>query len=239
MIEKVMQDIEAIADSNGSIEDVRDYVIETLLDLFELPKISKENYPKMIFDYSELDFEKEQFFSDSHFDSENNFIFCAQNNLDSLAEEMMHFINYFFNGTIYKKMDYESPIDYFYSHALAEALGHFAGNALFGIKFDPENIKGTQAYSLYLEHLEFESNIEEINDENFFKKCPLEKILMQDTREISDTFHFLGYNLGQKMFKAYQEKKFFKREIRELIYSDFKEKGSAMDAYLTLVENLE
>jgi len=239
MIRKVISDLEEIVESDGTIEDVRDYVIETLVDFFELPKINEENYPQIVLDYSELDFEIKQFSKESHYNVEHNFIFYAPGNFDALAEESMHFINYFFNETTGQKFNYGSGIDYFYSHVLAEALGHFASKLVFGMKFDEERIKGTEAYDLYLEHLKFESNIKGLTSENFNQNCPLEKIFKQDIKEISSTLHFLGYNLGEKMFKAYEEKRFFKKELRDLIYNDFKEKGSSMDIYLSLVEFLE
>ncbi len=241
MIQEVIADLEKLLDSGGDIVDMRDYFIEKQLKFFGLPKIAKKHYPEILVELPED--QSKRYSGNCCYDCEHNFIYLnedtAEGVINPMCEETMHFINLHFNGSRGKGRNCKTLIDFFYANTIAESIAHLSGKFHLAAEFDERLIKPDKSYKLFLKHLEFEANIGQITKENFDEKNPLVEILTQDLPEISETYHYLGYHLGERMYKGYHKGLIGKPKFKEMIHLDFKEEMTAMSYYLELAEILE
>lgn len=230
--------------SHASLCMLRDGMIKLLIKAFHLPKIKKADYPKLLTSLNHLETEGIEREEVKAFEAEaqggyrlkSNVIYLVNFSENGLAEECAHFVNYYFNKEAERLTEKVHPLSLFYMSCLAEAIAHFSAKVIMPNRFfDEAAYKKTEAYSLYKKHIKCEKNYKEAL--KIGGKYPLE-IFQKPGKIISEVLHLLGYRLGEMLYKASKEGKFFREEARELIFKSFEGKTLAVETYFTLVERL-
>jgi uncharacterized iron-regulated protein len=186
-----------------------------------------------------------------------NAILIGQFNMVHAGEEAAHFVNLVLKGEIYDDAPRRLPQhDLFYSGVMEEALGFFGSklidpsrNHFFETEFyqyyrkDRETIEAKTSYSFedfnsiinfILLHKKFEQSYETYDD------VPPEILegIRSEPRRANILIHELGYFLGQQIHDAYRAGTLTRKEILRLFRQSHRRTGSALEAYLDLVEKL-
>ncbi|HET6372978.1 MAG TPA: ChaN family lipoprotein [Candidatus Polarisedimenticolia bacterium] len=187
-----------------------------------------------------------------------NSIFIGQFSLVHGGEEAAHFVNLALRGDVLRD---EAPLrarpDLFYIAVIEEALGFFGSklidpsrNHFFETKLyqyhrqDRAFIEANTEYtyeqfsgiiSFILGHKRFEKTYGK-HDE--VPGVLLEGVRTRNRRLFSVLTHELGYYLGQQLYDGYHQGEIDRSEIAALFRTRFDGQGTALAAYLDLVERL-
>ena len=186
-----------------------------------------------------------------------NAIFLGQFDLAHGGEEAAHFVNLCLKRELNEEAPVELPQhDLFYGRVLEEALAFFGSklivpgrNHFFEAKFyqyyrkSPELIEANTPYSyeefkeiidFILLHKKFETHYTE------YEEVPDEILrgIRSEPKRMNILVHELGYFLGQQIYDGYHAGAITRREISDLFKKKFVDSGSALRAYLDLVEKL-
>jgi Haem-binding uptake, Tiki superfamily, ChaN len=186
-----------------------------------------------------------------------NAVFIGQLNLVHAGEEAAHFVNLALKREIYGEAPREMPQhDLFYNGVMEEALGFFGSklidpgrNHFFETEFyqyyrkDRETIESRTPYRFedfnaiihfILLHKKFERTYRDYQD------VPPEILdgIRAAPKRANILIHELGYFLGQQIYDAYRADLLDRRRIARLFRQSFRASGSALGAYLDLVESL-
>ncbi len=187
-----------------------------------------------------------------------NAIFIGAFSLVQGGEEAAHFVNIALRGDVFRDgRRARSRPDLFYESVMEEALGFFGSklidpsrNHFFETKLyqyhrrDREFIENNTEYSFeqygrimrfILTHKRFERTYKSHRDVPAALK---DGIRTRSRREFSVLTHELGYYLGQQMYDGYHQGLIDRGAIRNLYFRRFAQPGSALSAYLDLVEVL-
>jgi len=184
-------------------------------------------------------------------------IFLGQFDLAHGGEEAAHFVNLCLKRELNEEVPVELPQhDLFYGRVLEEALAFFGSklivpgrNHFFEAKFyqyyrkSPELIEANTPYSyeefkeiidFILLHKKFETHYTE------YEEVPAEILhgIRSEPKRMNVLVHELGYFLGQQIYDGYHAGAITRREISDLFKKKFVDSGSALRAYLDLVEKL-
>lgn len=186
-----------------------------------------------------------------------NAIVIGQFNMLHAGEEASHFVNLALKKEIYDAAPREmAQHDLFYNGVIEEALGFFGSklidpsrNHFFETEFyqyyrkDRETIERETPYTyedfsaiinFILLHKKFEQHYGEYED------VPPEILqgIRSEPKRANILIHELGYFLGQQIYDAYRAGVFNRADISRLCRRSFQESGSALRAYLDLVERV-
>jgi hypothetical protein len=186
-----------------------------------------------------------------------NAIFLGQFDLVHGGEEAAHFVNLSLKRELYDQGPTHLPQhDFFYSRILEEALAFFGSkliapsrNHFFETQFyqyyrkEPSVIEANTPYryqefkeiiDFILLHKKFETRYGE------YDEVPPEILrgIRSEPKRMNVLVHELGYFLGQQIYDGYHAGAMTRREIADLFRKKFVETGSALRAYLDLVEKL-
>jgi len=187
-----------------------------------------------------------------------NSIFIGRFSLVHGGEEAAHFVNMALRGDVFRSNGGSLPrVDLFYTSVLEEAIGFFGSklidpsrNHFFETKLyqyhrkDREFIEANTDYTFeqfrtiidfILKHKKFERTYEEHEE---VPDWLLAGIGTRNARMFSVMAHELGYYLGQQLYDGYHQGRIDRRAIIELFRARYDEHGSALSAYLDLVERL-
>ncbi|MCI0566928.1 MAG: hypothetical protein L0Z52_01890, partial [Acidobacteria bacterium] len=184
-------------------------------------------------------------------------IFLGQFDLAHGGEEAAHFVNLCLKRELNDQAPTQLPQhDLFYGRVLEEALAFFGSklivpgrNHFFEAKFyqyyrkSPELIEANTPYSyqefkeiidFILLHKKFETHYTE------YEEVPQEILhgIRSEPKRMNILVHELGYFLGQQVYDGYHAGAITRREISDLFKKKFVDTGSALRAYLDLVEKL-
>jgi heme-binding uptake protein ChaN (Tiki superfamily) len=184
-------------------------------------------------------------------------IFLGQFDLAHGGEEAAHFVNLCLKRELNEEAPTQLPQhDLFYGRVLEEALAFFGSklivpgrNHFFEAKFyqyyrkSPELIEANTPYSyeefkeiidFILLHKKFETHYTE------YEEVPQEILrgIRSEPKRMNVLVHELGYFLGQQIYDGYHAGAITRREISDLFKKKFVDTGSALRAYLDLVEKL-
>jgi len=187
-----------------------------------------------------------------------NSIFIGEFSLVHGGEEAAHFVNLALRGDeIEGRPAARSRPDAFYRAVMEEALGffgsklidpsrnHFFETDLYEFhRKDRDFIEANTGYTydqfnriigFILLHKKLETRYAE-----FGEIPPLiqEGVRTRDSRMFSILTHELGYYLGQQIYDGYHAGLIDRRLLKDLFHQRFDEEGSALKAYLSLVEML-
>ncbi len=187
-----------------------------------------------------------------------NSIFIGRFSLVHGGEEAAHFVNMALRGDVFRNGGGSIPrVDLFYTSVLEEAIGFFGSklidpsrNHFFETKLyqyhrkDRAFIEANTDYTFeqfrtiidfILKHKKFERSYREHSE---VPAWLLAGIGTRNARMFSVMAHELGYYLGQQLYDGYHQGKIDRRAIIDLFRARFDGHGSALSAYLDLVERL-
>ncbi len=187
-----------------------------------------------------------------------NAILIGELSLVHGGEEAAHFVNFALRGDVGTVEEgLASQADLFYGSVMEEAIGFFGSklidpsrNHFFETKLyeyhrkDPEFIEKNTEYSyrqfrsiidFILLHKRFEREYEEADE---IPEAIRRGIRTRNRKMASILTHELGYFLGQQIYDGYQQGVIDRAFLRDLFTRRFGEPGSALKAYLDLVEIL-
>ena len=184
-------------------------------------------------------------------------IFLGQFDLAHGGEEAAHFVNLALKRELHEQAPVQLPQhDLFYGRVMEEALAFFGSklivpgrNHFFEAKFyqyyrkSPEVIEANTPYryeefreiiDFILLHKKFETRYGE------YDEVPPEILrgIRSEPKRLNILVHELGYFLGQQIYDGYHAGAITRREIADLFRKKFVDSGSALRAYLDLVEKL-
>ena len=186
-----------------------------------------------------------------------NAIFLGQFDLAHGGEEAAHFVNLCLKRELYEEAPGElAQHDLFYGRVLEEALAFFGSklivpgrNHFFETEFyqyyrkSRELIEANTPYryeefreiiDFILLHKKFETRYQE------YEEVPAEILrgILSEPKRLNILVHELGYFLGQQIYDGYHAGAITRREIADLFRKKFVDSGSALRAYLDLVDKL-